>query len=566
MKWFPVRIIIALSVFIIGLKNIWIALPFKYIDLDEQILKHTFKLNELVLHDHLAFIIGLVMVLLAYNLYRKNKTAWFLQIIGLITSISLQVMHRIHHTPIFLFLEIITLVYLLLNASAYGRKTSTKSYKKALVYLIISFGVLFISSSISIAVLSTLHKTTETFYSNFVHTIKLVLFIEPTNLTNYTFIEKIYFDSLIGVFWTLLFAALFVILKPLIIDRKIYSHQKELVKELVDAYGQNPMAYLALEDDKDYFFSKTVKGFCAYTIVGDVMVLCGDIFCDLADAAIFLSELKNYVNTNQYSLLLMNVTDYYLPIYQQFQFGLIKCGEDANFDLESYSLKGGEVAKVRAAINHANKAGIKVIEIHPSLKEDNNYVIQMSKISDEWLSSKNSPELIFMLGKNNFHQPLERRYFAALSDTDEVLGYVVFNPYNRKKGYIAEITRRKTNAPQGVLEKIMYDAFQIFKSEGTTEATLGLSPLYNITSEKEFDVTTSLMNYIYEHMNNFYNFKALHHAKEKYAPTQWVSRYYAFYPQPFNPVYAYSIIRAQLPQKPSILLFEIIKDRYFKRG
>lgn len=229
---------------------------------------------------------------------------------------------------------------------------------------------------------------------------------------------------------------------------------KELVKELVNAYGQNPMAYLALEDDKAYFFSKSVKGFCAYTIVGDVMVLCGDIFCDLADATIFLSELKYFVNANQYSLLLMNVTDYYLPIYQKFQFGLLKCGEDANFDLESYSLKGGEVAKVRAAIYHANKAGIKVMEIHPSLKEDNNYVIQMSKISDEWLSSKNSPELIFMLGKNNFHQPLGRRYFAALSNTDEVLGYVVFNPYNRKKVISRKSREEKQTHHKACLKKL----------------------------------------------------------------------------------------------------------------
>lgn len=41
MNWLPIRLIIAFSVFFIGLKNIWIALPFKYIDLDEQLLKHT---------------------------------------------------------------------------------------------------------------------------------------------------------------------------------------------------------------------------------------------------------------------------------------------------------------------------------------------------------------------------------------------------------------------------------------------------------------------------------------------------------------------------------------------
>lgn len=565
MKWLPFRMIIAISVLLIGIKNIWVALPFKYIDLDDQILAHTFKLNELVIHDHLSFIVGLIMILLSYNLFKKNKTAWFLQIIGLIASISLQVMHRIHHTPIFLFLEVIVLFYLLLNANAYSRRTSKRSYKTAFVYIFISFFILLTSSVVGIAVLAANHKTNEAFFANFMQTLKIVFFIEPTNLSQYSFMEKVYFDSLTGIFWTLLFIALFVLLKPIVIDRKINSFQKEKAKELVDAYGQNPMSYLALEDDKEYFFSKSVKGFCAYTIVGDVMVICGDIICAPNDATIFLVELKNNASSNQYSLLLENVTDYFLPLYQQFQFGVLKCGEDANFNLDTYSLKGGEVAKVRAAINHANKAGISVLEIKPASAEHHHYVMDMSKISDEWLNSKNSPELIFMLGKNNFHLPLDRRYFAALSANNEVLGYVVFNPYKAKRGYIAEITRRKNDAPQGVLEKILYDAFQIFKSEGVTEATLGLSPLYNITPNKDLDVTANLMNYIYEHMNNFYNFKALHHAKEKYAPTEWAPRYYVFYPQPFNPIYAYSIIRSQLPQKPSVLLLDIIKDRYFKR-
>ena len=165
-----------------------------------------------------------------------------------------------------------------------------------------------------------------------------------------------------------------------------------------------------------------------------------------------------------------------------------------------------------------------------------------------------------MLGKNNFEDPMDRRYFYSADAEGKVLAYCVFNPYNEKKGYIAEITRRRQDAPQGALEKIIYEAFMTFKSEGVIEGTMGLSPLYNVNSDNQSEITPKLFNYIYDHMTSFYNFKALHHAKEKYAPTHWQTRYYAYLPKPFSLKYAYAIVRSQVPGKLTALAFDSIKS------
>ena len=59
-------------------------------------------------------------------------------------------------------------------------------------------------------------------------------------------------------------------------------------------------------------------------------------------------------------------------------------------------------------------------------------------------------------------------------------------------------------------------------------------------------------------------FKALHHAKEKYAPSGWEERYIAYYPKPFSPQYAYAIVKAQNPENISKLVLSQLlakKDR-----
>jgi phosphatidylglycerol lysyltransferase len=284
------------------------------------------------------------------------------------------------------------------------------------------------------------------------------------------------------------------------------------------------------------------------------------MICSKEDGLLFLAELLSFSRANYYNLVLLNVTDYFIDLYSMAQFGVMKYGEDACFKLEEYNLKGGAVAKVRAAINHAIKAGITVYEYKPKLNYDATIELQIQGISQEWLKGKNMPEMEFMLGGIGLDEPRERRYFYAMDDKGIMLGFVVFLPYLMGKGYLADVTRRVTNAPQGVLEKIIYDAFMTMRDEGVSYGNMGLSPLYSASCDSTNTVSEKISRYIYENLNAAYDFKALHHAKEKYAPTHWESRYLVYYPKPMTFKYAYAIVKAQNPEKLSTIIVSQIKE------
>ncbi|MBN2897822.1 MAG: DUF2156 domain-containing protein [Clostridia bacterium] len=546
--------------FLSGWRNIWSALPFRYIDLDERILSHTFNLSLLALHHAIYLITGILMVIISFYLFQRLRMAWIFTMLTIASSLVGHLLH-IHHLSLF-FVAIDVSIFSVL---AYGfrdfhRRSPRQAFVRAVPFMIFA-SVIYLAYIVTGLVLLPIPLSQNIPFKDIaIQSGKALFLMDNTLFITHSLKGKLLIDSSVTVFWSFIFIFVIFIMRPLFVTPLWSRHEKNKARPIVLAYGENPMSYLALEDDKQYFFSKGVEGLCAYTIVGNILTICGDIICADESADSFMTELLQFANALHYNILMMNISERFKDVYERFGFGFTKCGEDACFDLNQYNLKGGAVAKVRAAINHANKTGITVKEIDFTAEGSKDILTALQAISDEWIASKSSPELVFMLGKNNFNEPFDRRYFYASDSDNNIIAYCIFNPYNNRNGYIAEITRRKQTAPQGALEKIIYDAFMIFHSEGVKEATLGLSPLYNVMSDDRYSISGKAFTYIYENMSTYYNFKTLHHAKEKFAPTHWKSRYYAYTPKPFSPMYAYAIVRSQLPMKLSSMAIDAIKS------
>jgi phosphatidylglycerol lysyltransferase len=474
--------------------------------------------------------------------------------------------HLIHYRnslnlPV-LLAELFAWVVLGLSYRDFKRIPDKMTVIKALAFVSASVVLVLLNATLGIFMLKEHFTNIKDICDALVNSVKLLIFMDTGFLSISGRIGHIYADSLISINWICIIASAVLVLKPLVYDYIENILDKEKVQRLVSCFGQNPIAYLALENDKRYLFGKNIDGVCPYQVVGNVFVVCGDMICDKKDGFLFLNEILSFCNQNGYKIIFLNITDAFLELYKMAGFGLLKYGEDACFRLADYNLAGGRVAKVRAAINHANKAGITVMEYKPLVLRNPAVENQISDITKEWLSNKGGVEMGFMLGGTGLENPLSRRYFYAEDNEGKMLGFVVFLPYLSGKGYLADVTRRRSDAPQGVLEKITYDAFMQMKDEGVVWGNMGLSPLYNVAANDKAAITEKLFNYIYKNMNNSYGFKALHHAKEKYAPTEWQPRYLAYSPRPFSPNLAYAIVRVQLGKKlPQVVLKELGRKR-----
>ena len=353
-------------------------------------------------------------------------------------------------------------------------------------------------------------------------------------------------DILFWFSWACIFFAVLYFLRPWI-QRFLWTEKDmQRARAIVMKYGQNPSSYLTLEDDKFLYFSKQTEGVLPYGIVKSTVVVNGDPICPPEQFPLFLAEFREFCQKSSHKIVFSGITGCFLEEYQRQGFGVVKCGEEARFDVASYDISGKKGAKMRMNINHAANAGLTVHEYRPLEQRDPAVEAAMDSITAEWLSDKKGGLLTFTIGSVGLDRPMDRRYFYAADLQGHICGYTVFCPFDGGAGYMADITRRSHDAPGGVTEKIMYDALLIFRREGVKSVSLGIAPLANILPpDARPNSVQRLLNFVYEHLNACYGFKDLYRAKEKYSPTQWLPGYYAWLPKLPTPEMFYALVRIQ---------------------
>lgn len=339
-------------------------------------------------------------------------------------------------------------------------------------------------------------------------------------------------------------------MKPKTIKVTTNDFERNKVKTLLSIYGDNSVSYFLLDDSNvQYYFSKSFEGVIGYIIKYRVAVCIGDPICKDNNVNYFIEEFLSFCNENELNICFCHTTEKYIDIYKQMGLNVLRCGKEAIFNLFEFDFKlaGKKGAKLRESVNRANREGINIIEYKPSEKRNESIDKQISEISAEWLSSKKGGELTFLLGNADMNNIGEKRIFIGLDSENKVQAFVIFNPFNLNSGYLADVTRKRLNAPHGIMEKINLYAFEQFKNEGIKRASLGLVPLCHLKEEdtKKRPIM-SMCKKIYE-TNLFLHFNSLYNYKNKYYPTSWNTRYIVYNSRILAPKIIYSVMKSIIP-------------------
>lgn len=511
----------------------------------EQVVSNVINSRKLVQR-----VLAVVLLVTTYNLYKRKRVAWIVTVALLGINMAGH-LFRAHHAVgvLIIVLEALVLVVLLIFARDFNRASDKRALGVGIIFVLMGLYAIFLSaSSIYFDDTNIFDPSGGLSFGQCLLQTFQVIFVagsvkDAGVATHPEFNTFVFWFS-----WVCIIVALGFAVKPFLEKRGTTSSGLEHARRLVQKYGQNPLSYLTLEDDKTLYFGKNVDGVVAYGVVDDVVVVGGDPICADEDFPALLEEFRDFCKNSAFSLVFMGITDCYLEDYKRLGFGAIKCGEEARFDLTQFTMQGGKIAKVRANVNKATKAGVTVHEYRPLEKRDEAIEQAIDAVSNDWLKGKNSGELSFTLGGVGLDNPMDKRYFYAKNAEGKLVGFIVFVPFAGMDGYYADVTRRTEDAPRGVNEIIMVEAFQKFKDEGIHWATMGLAPLANLSEEGKPDSTTTrLLEFVYENLNEVYGFKELYRAKVKYNPF-WVPGYFAFMPRIMTPKMAYAIIKIQNPQ------------------
>lgn len=557
--------ILCIMVVLLGLGNIIHSLPLK-LTVNGSYYSF-FPPQVIALHKSLSAIIGFALVIISYRLFKKVRTAWIITICLIPLSLFLHIIGSSRHITIFECIELLIILFLIFNRKDYQRAADPINRKWGILLAFISISLVILNSTIGLFIIKPHTGYLKDFFDAVVDSFQLLFFMDVSYIEPKTMAAVIFGRTEIILNWVSIVAALFLILKPLVYQPIITKMDKDHVRALLKAYGRNPTSYLALEDNIKYFFGTTVEGAIAYRIAGTVAVCLGDPICRLEDTVLLLSQFISFCKQNDHDICFCEVTADILKYFSDIGFGITKYGEEAMFDLTKYNLSGGKTAQIRSAIHHSDRLGISVIEYAPTIQRDKQLEEQIGSVSEEWLKIKKSSELSFMLGSISLNNPMDRRYFVALDENKNVLGFIVFVPFAGGKGYMTDVTRRRKDAPVGVMEKIIITAFEKMREEQVEWGSMALAPLYNVeSSDEQKTFINAILKYIYEHMNHLYGFKGLYQYKKKYAPTCWEPRYLAYYPNSFTPQIAYAIVKVQNPKGIKEYFLITLKNIFNKKS
>ena len=445
---------------------------------------------------------AVMLLVLSTQLMKRKRTAWEMTMAVLTLSL-LRGLEEIIHTglearSLFLLVQAAVFFILLWSRKDFCCPASKKSVEQAVGFILLSLLGVAVNAAITRHYINlALGKGTVSFVESLAAGVGM-LFGIGGEFPGGEFAEHL--EQLMFLFsWGCILAGAVHIFRPWMEYPGKTASDLQHARTLLNLYSQNPCSYLTLEDDKILYFGKQVDGVIPYGIVGDTVVVNGDPVCKDEDFPKLLDEFKEFCLKSAHKLFILSVTDHYLDEY--------KILEKRNAALE----------------------------------------VEFNRITDEWLEGKKSSMLKFTMGTLGLDDPMDRRYFYAVDESGSMVAYIVFVPFLGKNGYMADMTRHGKKAPGGVMELIMYEAFQVFKEEGVEYASLGVAPLAGL-KEENASLMEKLLEFVYEHLNQCYGFKDLYRAKEKYSPTVWEPSYYAYLPKIPSPDMFYAVVKIQNPQ------------------
>lgn len=320
--------------------------------------------------------------------------------------------------------------------------------------------------------------------------------------------------------------------------------------ELVRRHGYESQSFLSLYSGMKVWFATELDAAVVYRLVGRVAVVVGAPLAAREQLAEVTLRFLAYCDEERIDCLMLPLGAEFSEVARLCGMALLGMGESGYFRLPDWKPAGDRAKKVRAGVNQARKAGVQVERYDPAQSQDARTRGEIESLCQDWINTREVDELGWLLELDPFSLSEHKRYYLARTATGRLEGMLACSPIYARHGWYLEDLIRRADAERGVSELLVVAALDHLAAEGAALATLGTSPLAGIEAGNltgPFKQLARVLTLIYEHLDAFYHFKALHRFKSKFAPSFVDPEYAAIYPPHIRLRMIYAVIGALDP-------------------
>ena len=303
---------------------------------------------------------------------------------------------------------------------------------------------------------------------------------------------------------------------------RLSSQYRDQLIPYFKQYGDSCMSYSGFQAGLEYFFIKEV-GYIAYLPYQHFIfsprkraIALANPVCAKENIAYLLQQfIKTYPKS-----MFVQISREVAIILDQLGYQINQFGIETEIAIQDYDLKGKAKSSLRQWRNKCQREQVKVEEIDLA---QCNQIEEIKLLSQAWLENKGGKQLSFLNRPFLYQNEKDTRCFIA-KQQGRLLGIAVFDPLYRNNkiyGYYHNIDRILKTAPHGVSPYLILKAMDIFRQEKVEILSLGMSPLYQLGAEFNYNkILRKILRFSYKNMNFLYSFKGNIHHKKKFAGKQ----------------------------------------------
>lgn len=487
-----------------------------------------------------AALSGFFLLALATNLLRRKRVAWLLTVVLLVVSIISHLLKGLDWEES--LLSVVLLLQLLVMRPVFTARSDPPSIAQGVRLLIGALLFTLAYGTAGFFLLDRYYNVNFNLPGAILQTLAMFFTFDNAGLQATTRFGRFFANSVYLVGGISGLTALFMLLRPVLLRGSVASSQERKRAEAIVAdYGHSSLARFTLFADKAYYFSPSGRSFLAYVPKGRGAIALGDAIGPKEDRQEIIISFREFCQRNDWYPAFYQTLPEDLEIYQSLGFKVLTIGEEAIVDLKTFTLQGKPGKNLRTIMNRFAKLKYEVNFYQPPISDK--LLQKLRVISDEWLKVMQGAEKQFSLGWFDDEYLRDCEIATVQKAEGEITAFANVVPEYQLNEITIDLMRKRTEVESGTMDFLFISLFQHFKEQGYDSFNLGLSALSGVGEQKESPRLEKALHYLYEHLNQFYNFQGLHTFKEKFHP-RWEPRYLVYPSAAALPEVVVALIRA----------------------
>jgi phosphatidylglycerol lysyltransferase len=327
---------------------------------------------------------------------------------------------------------------------------------------------------------------------------------------------------MVGTFLTYVFVLLY---RPVKYRFGAKPSDRARAAQILARYGRTTQDFFKIWPDKSFFFSDSGCSFVAFSVGHNCALVLGDPAGPAEEFPGLIQKFSEHCRLNDWRLAFHQATPEILDIYRQQGFRSFKLGDDAIVDLMAFTLEGKARKDVRTKFNQLEKTGIHVQRYDAPVAAE--VVQQLKEVSDEWLQIPGRRERGFTLGLFDPDYVRSTTVIAAVDRNNRILAFVNVLPSYKSGETRADLMRRRTDAPNGIMDYLFGKVFFELKKDGYERFNMGMAPMAGFQKNETGSTGEKVVHHFFQRLNFFFSFSGLRAYKAKFA-SFWEPRYIVY--------------------------------------